>query len=122
MLHIKYRLEKDDNGTMKLYANEDLAAGTIVFSTNPVLDVDIPGDEFDKMDPKTQEEIRQWGFLMEPEDVWHVDFDISRFVSHSFEPNLTQDPNHKNTYLVAARDIKAGEELTHNYLGEKDIA
>jgi hypothetical protein len=103
---------------MKLYADEDLSQGKVVFTTNPVLDVDIPADEFDQMDEKAQTEIRQWGYLLEPEDVWHVDFDISRFLSHSDKPNLIQDPNHKDPYLVAARDIKAGEELTHNYLGQ----
>jgi len=118
MLHIKYRLEKSDTG-MKLYTEEDLAAGTPVYSDSPDLDVDIPAEEFDKMDEKTQAEIRQWGFLLEPEDVWHVDFDISRYMAHSFEPNLVQDGQHNKMYLLAARDIKAGEELTYNFLEGK---
>jgi hypothetical protein len=122
MLHIKYKLAQDDEGKLRLLADEDLPKGRVVYSTNPVLDVDIPADEFDRMDPKTQEEIRQWGFLLEPEDVWHVDFDITRFVRHSSEPNLIQDSGHKDTYLVTARDIKTGEELTHNYLGEEKNA
>lgn len=101
---------------MKLLAGEDLKQGRVVFSANPVLDIDIPASEFDRMDENAKEEIRQWGFLLEPEDVWHVDFDISRFLGHSPQPTLVQEPNHKDVYLVAARDIQAGEELTQNYL------
>lgn len=118
MLHIKYHLQQDNDGTVKIFADENVAAGRVVYSDNPVLDVDIPAEEFDKMDPKTQDEIRQWGFLLEPEDVWHVDFDITRFVSHSSEPNLVQDTKRSDPYLIAVRDINVGEELTQNYLGD----
>ena len=118
MLHIKYRLEKAENGGMKILTDEDLKQGQVVYSTSQGLDVDIPAQEFDQMDEKKKQEIRQWGFLLEPEDVWHVNFDVTRCVSHSFEPNLIQDPEHNEIYLVAARDIKTGEELTQNYLSE----
>jgi SET domain-containing protein len=116
VIHVKYKLEKSKIHGIGLFADEDLQPGQLVYTASPALDVDIPMEEFEALDEKGKQEIRQWGFLMEPEDVWHVDFDISRFVSQSFEPNLIQDPNHQETYLVAAREIKAGEELTQNYL------
>jgi len=48
--------------------------------------------------------------------MWHVDFDVSKFINHSYQPTVSQDKQHDEAYLVATRDIKKGEELTQNYL------
>ena len=60
--------------------------------------------------------MRWWGFWDAPNNVWHSDFDVTKFVNHSYNPTITQDPKYKDAYLVATRDIKRGEELTQNYL------
>jgi SET domain-containing protein len=65
---------------------------------------------------KEKDEILWWGFFDEPSQKWHVDFDASKFINHSKEATVTQDENHDEAYLVATRDIKAGDELTQNYL------
>lgn len=56
------------------------------------------------------------GFFDEPSQMWHVDFDVSKFINHAYDATLTQDANHDEAYLVAARTIQSGEELTQNYL------
>ena len=48
--------------------------------------------------------------------MWHVDFDMSKFINHSFQANISQDATKTDAYLIAVRDIKKGEELTQNYL------
>lgn len=48
--------------------------------------------------------------------MWHVDFDVSKFINHSYTPTLTQDTGHDGAFLLATRNIEAGEELTQNYL------
>jgi SET domain-containing protein len=56
--------------------------------------------------------------------MWHVDFDVSKFINHSYDATVTQDEQHDEAYLVAARDITVGEELTQNYLefeSEEDL-
>ena len=41
---------------------------------------------------------------------------MSKFINHSYNATVTQDEKFTDAYLVAARDIKKGEELTQNYL------
>jgi len=48
--------------------------------------------------------------------MWHVDFDVSKFINHSNNATVTQDENHDEAYLIATRDIQSGEELTQDYL------
>lgn len=57
-----------------------------------------------------------WGFFDEPSQMWHVDFDVSKFINHSYDATLAQDPSLDEASLVATRDIEIGEELTQNYL------
>lgn len=99
-----------------LFTRENLKKGKIVYTASPILDVDISQEEFDSLDEKEKREVRYWGFWDEPNNMWHVDFDNSKFINHSFNPTLTQDSNYKDAYLIAARDVKNGEELTQNYL------
>jgi len=116
MIHIKYKLDKSKLHGIGLFTKEDLKKGQIVYTASPLLDVNITQEQFDSLNENEKAEIRYWGFWDEPNNVWHVDFDNSKFINHSFDPTLTQDPKHKNAYLIAMRDIKTGEELTQNYL------
>lgn len=99
-----------------LFADEDLKKDQLVYVSSPKLDVDITQQEFDSLDEREKSEIRYWGFRVEENNTWHVDFDVSRFINHSYSPTLTQDPSHKDAYLITTRDVKQGEELTQNYL------
>lgn len=116
MIHIKYKLDKSKLHGVGLFTEENLKKGHVVYTASPLLDVNITQKQFESLDEKEKREIRYWGFWDDPNNVWHVDFDNSKFINHSFNPTLTQDPKHKDAYLVAARDVKAGEELTQNYL------
>ncbi|MFA5135845.1 MAG: SET domain-containing protein [Patescibacteria group bacterium] len=116
MIHIKYKLDRSIIHGIGLFTQEDLKKGQVVYSASPILDINITVNEFDSLDEKEKNEIRYWGFWDKTHNEWHVDFDNSKFINHSFTPTLTQDPKHKDTYLIAARDIKSGEELTQNYL------
>lgn len=116
MIHVKYKLDKSDNHGIGLFAGEDIQKGQLIYTASPVLDLNITQEQFDSLNEKEKEEVRYWGFWIEEEKVWHVDFDVSKFINHSFEPTITQDPKYTDAYLVAARDIEEGEELTQNYL------
>lgn len=120
MIHIKYRLDKSSNHGVGLFTEENLEKEQLVYSSSPLLDVNITQDQFDSLNEKEQEEIKYWGFWDEPNNVWHVDFDVSRFINHSLNPTLTQDPTHFEAYLITTRSVKAGEELTQNYLEFED--
>jgi len=124
MIHIKYKLNKSNLHGIGLFTDEDIKRGQLIYSASPLLDVNITREQFNSLDEKEKNELRWWGFWDEANNVWHSDFDVSRFINHSFNATLTQNPKHKDTYLIATRDISAGEELTQNYLefeSEKDL-
>lgn len=121
---IKYKLERSMMHGIGLFTDEDLRKGQLVYVASPKLDVDISQEEFNTLDEKEKAEVRYWGFRIEESNTWHVDFDVTRFVNHSFSPTLTQDPSHQDAYLITTRDVKKGEELTQDYLefeSEKDL-
>ena len=116
MLHIKYKLDRSKLHGIGLFTVENLGKRQLVYTASPILDVNLTQEQFNLLDEKEKKEVAYWGFWDESNRIWHVDFDSSRFINHSPNPTLTQDPNHKDTYLVTARALKAGEELTQNYL------
>ena len=116
MIYIKYRLDKSKFHGIGLFTDEDLKKGQLVYTASPLLDVNITREQIDQLDEKEKREIEYWGFWDEPNNLWHVDFDVSKFINHSYEPTLTQDQNHQDAYLITTKNLKAGEELTQNYL------
>ena len=116
MIHIKYKLDKSEKHGVGLFSDENLKAGQLVYTASPVLDVDITQDQFDSLNDAEKREIEWWGFFDEPSQKWHVDFDVTKFINHSYNPTVTQDSEHEEAYLMTTRDIKVGEELTQNYL------
>jgi uncharacterized protein len=116
VIHIKYKLKSSDLHGIGLFADEDLKKGQLIYTASPLLDLNITQAQFDSLDEKEKQEMRWWGFFDKINQVWHADFDVTRFVNHSEKPTLTQDPKHNDAYLIAARDVIAGEELTQNYL------
>ena len=116
MIHIKYKLDKSEKHGLGLFSDEDLKARQLVYTASPLLDVNITQQQFDSLSDEEKREIERWGFFDEPSQKWHVDFDVSKFINHSYDPTVTQDPNHEEAYLVTTRDVGVGEELTQNYL------
>ncbi len=116
MIHIKYKLNVSSLHGVGLFAAEPITKGTLIYTASPVLDVNISKEQFDALDEKEKQEVRWWGFFDTASDKWHVDFDVTHFINHADEATVTQDPGHSDAYLIAIRDIEAGEELTQNYL------
>ena len=116
MMHIKYKLDKSGHHGVGLFADENLRKGQLVYTASPLLDVNISREEYDSLDDKEKKEVEYYGFWIEEDQVWHVDFDVSRFINHSFVATLTQDSSQKDAYLITTRGVKKGEELTQNYL------
>jgi SET domain-containing protein len=116
MIHIKYKLDTSTLHGIGFFADEDIKKGVVIYTASPKLDLNITNDIFESLDQKEKDEILYWGFWIETDKVWHVDFDNSKFINHSFSANTTQDFTHPDAYLVASRDIQRGEEFTQNYL------
>lgn len=116
MIHITYKLKTSDLHGVGLFADEDIKKGQLVYTASPLLDLNITQEQFDGLQQNEKNEILWWGFFDQPSQMWHVDFDVSKFINHSSDATLTQDEKHDEAYLIAARDIHFGEELTQNYL------
>ena len=116
MIHIRYKLDKSNRHGIGLFADQNINKGDVVYTSSPILDTNISREQFDSLSESEKKEILWWGFFDEHSQKWHVDFDVSKFINHSYEATLTQDKKHKEAYLVAVKDIKRGEELTQNYL------
>lgn len=78
--------------------------------------MNITQEQFDSLQQKEKDEVLWWGLFDQLSKMWHVDFDVSKFINHSSNATVTQDENHDEAYLIATRDIQSGEELTQNYL------
>ncbi len=116
MIHIKYKLDRSVHHGIGLFADENIKRGTLIYTTSPILDVNITQGQFEVLNEREKDEIRWWGFFDVSTQKWHVDFDVSHFINHSYDGTVTQNPEHADAYLIATRDINAGEELTQNYL------
>jgi len=116
MIHIKYKIDKSKIHGVGFFTRENLKKGEVVYTASPLLDVDISQKEFNSLNEREKREVKYWGFWDEANNVWHIDFDNSKFINHSFNPTLTQDSKHKDAFLITTRDVKKGEELTQNYL------
>lgn len=124
MIHIKYKLKTSNLHGIGLFTDQEIQKGQLIYTASPLLDVDITQKQFDSLNEKEKAEIKWWGFFDEASDKWHVDFDVSKFINHSYNPTVTQDPDHQEAYLVATRNLAKGEELTQNYLefeSEEDL-
>ena len=54
-------------------------------------------------------------FTMDDPDVVIDGFGMAAFVNHSCDPNCESDQIGDRIWIIALRDIKAGEELTYDY-------
>jgi len=116
MVHVKYKLDRSKIHGIGIFADQDIKKGDLIFTASPILDVNISQEKYDLLNDLEKQEVRHWGFWVEVEKVWHVDFDHIHFINHSFDANTTQDFSHPEAYIVASKNIKKGEELTQNYL------
>ena len=116
MIHVAYTLKASGLHGIGLFVNEDIKKGQLIYTASPLLDLNITQEQFDNLEQKEKDEILWWGFFDQPSQMWHVDFDVSKFINHSLDATVTQDRNHDEAYLIATRDISTGEELTQNYL------
>jgi hypothetical protein len=92
------------------YAKTDISAGTNVIE---YVGEKIPKDESNR---RCQEGNR---YIFSLDDEWDLDGNVpwnpARFLNHSCAPNCETIDDGGRIWIVALRDIQAGEELTFNY-------
>ena len=116
MILIDYEIKDSKIHGAGMFTKQFIKKGELIAQASPELDVDITKEVYDKLEQREKDEILYWGFYDAPRECYHVDFDNTKFINHSFDSNITQDPNYLDMCLVASRDIESGEELLQNYL------
>lgn len=107
------------NAGIGLFADQFIEKGTLVWKFDPNFDRIISMDYFQTLDDITKKFIKTYGYKSNIYPFIILCFDNSRFINHSFEPNLSAPSYINDIYSlnnsVASRDINPGEELTENY-------
>lgn len=115
MLLIKAFLSKSKINGIGLFAGENIKAGTIVYKTNPGLDLELTVEQFKQIDEPSKKLIQHYGYQDKETTKWHLAFDNIRFLNHSENGNLTKSQVYGPNCLIAKTNIKKGEELLQDY-------
>lgn len=95
-----------------LFAAEPIAAGTLVWRFDPLLDLVFPEGHLEDYPPGTQAFLRKYGYRQRGTAGYRVlDGDNGRFMNHSDTANT----DNSGETSFATRDIAKGEEITCNY-------
>jgi uncharacterized protein len=93
-----------------LFARVPIAAGARV--------VEYVGEKISKSESLRRCQQENY-YIFSLDDDWDidgsVDYNLARFANHSCEPNCETDVIDGHIWIIALRDIAAGEEITYNY-------
>lgn len=117
MLLVKSYLKFSEIHGVGCFSAEDIKQGQIVWKLDPKLDVTFSDEELQSFEPAVKQFMQMYAYgQMENGKKSHILCgDHARHMNHSSDPNLIEAGD-GNAYNIAARDIKAGEELTCDYL------
>jgi len=118
MLVVKTSVKPSGVEGLGLFAAEDITKGTTIWKFDPRFDVYFSLEEVEKMPLLQQELIKHFGTMSKRSGKYIYSIDDSRFTNHSSK-NDNQEffvlPGDIEFSGVAAKDIKAGEEILVNY-------
>ena len=115
MLQVKTYIDKSHIHGIGLFAAENIKVGNVVWSYIPWFDKSFSISHYRdilKMKNPLGEYVRKYSFYDRQTDMIILSGDDDRFTNHSNNPNTK--PNEFGD-MIAARDIKKGEEITANY-------
>ncbi len=113
MLLVSTFIEKSPIHGIGLFSKEFISKDTIIWSFNPKLDIVISRKEMAELGVYARETFLRYCYQPDQE-TYVLCFDDARFINHSDDPNTTDDSK-KEGYVIAAKDINSGEEITSNY-------
>jgi SET domain-containing protein len=116
MLMVKTFIKFSEIHGIGCFTAEDIKSGQIVWRLDPGLDVEISEDELKKQPASVIDFFNtySYGQISNSKKTYILCGDHARHMNHSDNPNVLE-AGEGNTFNIASRDIKAGEELTCNY-------
>ena len=116
MLRVKTYLDKSPVHGIGIFAGEDIAAGTMIWEFNPLVDLEFSPDRWEEMRrtvcPASFREIEKYAYKEKNRIV--VCLDNAQFMNHDEKAyNVANSPD--GNAMTARGPIAAGQELLCNY-------
>lgn len=112
MLTVHTKIQPSPIAGIGLFANQFIPSGTIIWKTNPLIDILLSKDEADSLAEPAKNQFYNYAYLDTVHNKYLLCGDDGRFFNHSSQPNC--DDSHPDI-TVALVDIFPGDELTVNY-------
>jgi uncharacterized protein len=115
MLLVKTVVRPSQIAGVGLFAAEPIADGMMIVRWEDCFVSYFTGEEVKALPPNAYAFIQKYGWRI-PDGRWCVSVDNSRFLNHSFTPNVSVATTRECAFVSRAlRDIAVGEELTEDY-------
>ena len=115
MLLVKTFLKPSAIHGIGLFAAENIPEGTVVWRLDPSIDVELTEEQIERLAATSRDQIVKYTYLDIVRRTYVLCGDDARFFNHEDAPNCLDYPDDRGGTTVAARDIRAGEELTSDY-------
>lgn len=116
MLLVKTRLAPSHIHGIGLFAAEFIRKGTVVWESNPELDIRLTEEQISRLPEPCREQTRKYSYREKQTGLYVLCGDDARFFNHSARPNcLDVFTAEDGDLTLAARDIEEGEEMTCDY-------
>ncbi|MBL8013574.1 MAG: SET domain-containing protein-lysine N-methyltransferase [Candidatus Omnitrophica bacterium] len=118
---VSLTLKKSSIHNVGLYANEDIAKGTkIIEYVGEKITAKEAGRRVDaSLENHRSNHTHGAVYIFELNNRYSIDGDVpyntARHINHSCDPNAETDIIRGKVWIIAIRDIKAGEEILYNY-------
>tara|TARA_R100001510_G_C7578744_1_gene152519 strand:+ start:341 stop:751 length:411 start_codon:yes stop_codon:yes gene_type:complete len=119
MLRVDTYLKNIEGKGISLISNEKIKKGSTVWVFDPMLDIIIPSSIV-KSIKKTDHSgnftklIETYSAYDKTKDCYYLSIDNCRFINHSSQPNIEEDPL-DNERFIAKHNIMPGDEITIDY-------
>lgn len=116
MMMVKTSIKFSPIHGMGCYTDEDIKAGQVVWKMDPTLDMVLDEETIKNYPPSVINFLEMYTYGQDEggKKTFILCGDHARHMNHSENPNLLEAGD-GNAINLAARDIKAGEELTCDY-------
>lgn len=112
MLCVRTTLQASTIEGLGLFADQDIAMGTVVWKFQPELDILLTHDTIQTFSESAKEQFYNYAFLDKFHNKYMLCGDDARFFNHSDTPNCDDE---YADITIANKNIVKGEELTVNY-------
>lgn len=116
MLLVKTTIKPSNIHGLGCFSDESIRAGQCVWVLNRSIDAEFQTATIPSLSESEQALLKRFGYSTKRNGAYVVILcgDNARYMNHSNSPNLLEAGN-ENEFNVAARHIRAGEELTCDY-------